>query len=59
MVRKGELFKNADPQPLHTKGFRSGVVLGRIENHWSKLAGLRETRLDSSLMEASTAIRGV
>lgn len=56
MVREGELFKNADPQALHTKGFRSGVVLGRIENRWSKSAGLRETRLDSSLTEAGTAI---
>lgn len=43
-MRGGELFKNAEPQALHTK-----EVSGRIKKHWSTSPGLRGTRADSSL----------
>lgn len=55
---EGELLKRADAQAPYTERFGSGVVPGRVENHWSKSPRLRGTRADSGLTEAGTAILG-
>lgn len=45
-------------QAVHTEQFRSWVVPGRTENHWSKSPSVSGTRADSSLPEFGMAIQG-
>lgn len=43
---------------LQIEWFGSGVIPGRVENHWSKSPSLRGTKTNSGLTEAGTAIHG-